>query len=171
MASHVESVLGTDEEIRYRAKIAPASYGSQWIVAAVFVIWGTSGAIVAAFGAQERLTFLGLALLALGAIYSLPPIVAMRSTELVITNRRVIAKFGLIRRTIIEMSLARIESLRVEQSLLGRLLNFGDIVLIGTDGARERISRIARPLAFRRSYEDIVTRMEAREGQEDRRGP
>ncbi|MDA8383170.1 MAG: PH domain-containing protein [Betaproteobacteria bacterium] len=158
----MEPVLETDEKILCRAEIALASYWSQWIVATVFVIWGSSGAIVAAFAAQKTLTLLSLALLCLGAIYMLPPIMAKRASELVITNRRIVAKSGLIRRATIAMSLARIESVRVEQSIVGRLLNFGDIVLVGTDRSRERISRIKRPLAFRRSYQDIVTSPDTR---------
>ena len=70
--------------------------------------------------------------------------------ELAVTDRRVIAKWGLIRRQTIELLHSKVESLRVEQSILGRILNFGSIAVHGTGGATTPIPSIARPLEFRR---------------------
>lgn len=72
------------------------------------------------------------------------------STELAVTNKRVIAKFGLIRRNTIELRLDRIEGLRVNQGILGRIFNYGSVVVTGTGGTQEPIPAISRPLDFRR---------------------
>lgn len=72
------------------------------------------------------------------------------STELAITNRRVIAKFGFIRRSTIELLHKNVESFHVDQGVMGRILNFGTIVVNGTGGVRTPIPNIAAPLEFRR---------------------
>ena len=80
------------------------------------------------------------------------------TTELAITNRRIIAKFGFLRRDTIEINLSKIESIRVEQSIFGRMLNYGSLVIIGTGGSREPIPEIVDPLEFRRRYDEILNR-------------
>jgi uncharacterized membrane protein YdbT with pleckstrin-like domain len=71
------------------------------------------------------------------------------TTELVVTDRRVIYKSGLISRHTLEMNNSKVESVDVDQSLLGRLLGFGTIVVRGTGGSLEPIRQIGDPLTFR----------------------
>ena len=59
------------------------------------------------------------------------------TTEIAITNRRIILKRGFIRRHTIEMNMDKVESVDVDQSLVGRLFNYGDITVRGTgEGVR-----------------------------------
>jgi uncharacterized membrane protein YdbT with pleckstrin-like domain len=99
---------------------------------------------------------LPFALAILGLIIFVSPIIAKETTELVITNRRIVAKFGLISRYTIEINLSKIESISVSQSILGRFLNYGDLQIVGTGGTREPISFINEPLAFRRKVDEIL---------------
>lgn len=71
-----------------------------------------------------------------------------RSTELAITSRRLIWKSGLFSRHSIAWPLDRIESIDLEQSLAGRIFNYGTIVLRGTGGNTAAIDTIARPAPF-----------------------
>ena len=73
------------------------------------------------------------------------------TTELAITNKRVIAKFGFISRSTIELLHAKVEGFHVEQSIMGRTLNFGTVVVNGTGASKTPIPRIAAPLEFRKS--------------------
>ena len=70
-------------------------------------------------------------------------------TEIAITDRRVIYKRGLIRRLTAEMNIDKVESVVVNQSVLARLLQFGEIDLRGTGGGIEGIADLADPLRFR----------------------
>jgi uncharacterized membrane protein YdbT with pleckstrin-like domain len=88
-------------------------------------------------------------IVALALAVFLWPLLARRRTELVITNKRLIAKFGLLSTQSIEIRLEKIESVRVGQSLIGRMLNYGDIVVTGTGSTFDPIRNIASPLAFR----------------------
>ncbi|XLV70956.1 PH domain-containing protein (plasmid) [Ralstonia syzygii subsp. celebesensis] len=53
------------------------------------------------------------------------------TTELAVTNRKVIAKVGFIRRDTIEMLLGKVESVQVKQSIFGRIFNYGTIIISG----------------------------------------
>ena len=71
------------------------------------------------------------------------------TTETDVTDRRVVHKTGFIKRRTFEMALDKIESVDVDQSILGRLLNYGDVTILGVGEGKQRISTIASPLAFR----------------------
>jgi len=66
----------------------------------------------------------------------------MASSEFAITNKRVIIKVGLISRKTLEMNLSKIESVNVDQSILGRILRYGTLTVIGTGGTRETFTTI-----------------------------
>jgi uncharacterized membrane protein YdbT with pleckstrin-like domain len=71
------------------------------------------------------------------------------STELAVTSKRVIAKFGFIRRNTIELRNDKVESLHIDQGIIGRIFNFGSIVVTGSGGTHAPIPYIANPLKFR----------------------
>lgn len=77
------------------------------------------------------------------------------TTETDVTNLRVVHKIGFIKRRTFEMALDKVESVDVNQSILGRILNYGDVTINGVGEGRETIRTIASPLAFRSS---ITTR-------------
>lgn len=85
----------------------------------------------------------------------LKPIIEMWTSEFTITNKRVIIKTGLISINTVEINLQRIESVNVDQSILGRLLGFGDIDIVGTGGTREKFRNIVNPLLFRKRFQDL----------------
>jgi uncharacterized membrane protein YdbT with pleckstrin-like domain len=76
----------------------------------------------------------------------------VRSTEIAITNRRVIAKFGFIKRDTVEINLEKVEALKVEQGFLGRMLNYGTVFISGAGTSVAPIKDIADPLVFRRKF-------------------
>ena len=85
------------------------------------------------------------------------PLVERLTSEYAITNKRVIVKQGLISSRTLELNLQRVESVSVDQSILGRLLGYGTITIIGTGGTREPFHRIAHPLEFRKVVEEQLS--------------
>ena len=73
------------------------------------------------------------------------------TTETDVTNMRVVHKTGFIKRRTFEMALDKVESVDVNQSIMGRLLNYGDVTIMGVGEGRETITTIASPLSFRNS--------------------
>ena len=71
------------------------------------------------------------------------------TTETDVTNMRVVHKTGFIKRETFEMSLDKVESVDVNQSILGRLMDYGDLTIQGVGEGTQTISTITSPLAFR----------------------
>ena len=78
--------------------------------------------------------------------------VRRNSTELAITNKRVIAKFGFVTRDTIEINLQKIETVQVHQGVMERLLNYGTIMIAGGGTPQEPIPGVADPMAFRKAF-------------------
>ena len=109
---------------------------------------------------QFWLLFLGVLTLvvAIGLIFLAWAWIRVHSTEIAITNRRIIAKFGFVQRRTIEININQVESLRVDQGFWGRLLNFGTIIVAGTGSSLEPAPDIADPLVFRRKFMEATNR-------------
>lgn len=129
MSSYIDAVLINDERVLYRARI---SMWSLW----PYVLFGAL--LIPLFG--------------VGLLLWLWAWIVFATTELAITNKRVIAKTGLMQRRTIEMFLEKIESIQVDQSVLGRLFNFGSVVISGTGVHSAPFKNISDPLALRRNF-------------------
>ena len=81
------------------------------------------------------------------------PWLERHSSEFAVTNRRVIIKLGFFNTRSVELLLPKIEGIAVTQSLLGRMLGFGEIVVTGTGGTEERFNHIQAPLDFRQAVQ------------------
>lgn len=129
MGSYVQSALTNGEQIAYEGKV------SLWSLAPLFII----GLLL--------LPFWGI-----GLLFWISAAIKYFTTELAITNKRVIAKFGLISRTTIEINIQKIESIQVNQGILGRIFNFGSIVVAGAGNPQAPVLGISNPLQFRREF-------------------
>jgi len=93
----------------------------------------------------------------LKAIFTLfiAPLIEFSTSEFAITDKRVIIKVGLISRRTLEMNINKIESVNVNQGVLGRMLGYGTIVVIGTGGTKEHFSAISDPMTFRKKFQEL----------------
>jgi len=80
------------------------------------------------------------------------PLIQQYTDEFVVTNKRVIVKKGLIAVWSLEMNFQKIETVSVKQSILGRILGYGNLTLIGTGGTRELFKYIKDPISFRKAF-------------------
>ena len=129
MAGYVDSNLIQDERVLYRGYLSP---------------WSLSGQIL--------LGFVLVPLFGLGLLILLAAWVRLKTTELAVTNKRVITKTGFISRHTLELNLAKTESMQVNQSLAGRLFNYGSLQINGTGTAHAPLPGIDAPLEFRRQF-------------------
>ena len=81
------------------------------------------------------------------------------ATEMAVTSHRVVIKVGLASRRTIEMMLAKIESIEVKETAVGRMLGYGTIVVIGTGGTPEPFPRVAHPLQFRSAVQQQIEKL------------
>jgi uncharacterized membrane protein YdbT with pleckstrin-like domain len=87
------------------------------------------------------------ALLALSS--GLRAFIRRATTELAVTDQRVIYKAGLLARHTLEMNRTKVESVAVDQTMLGRIFGYGTIIVRGTGSTLEPIRNISDPLTFR----------------------
>jgi uncharacterized membrane protein YdbT with pleckstrin-like domain len=149
MGRYIDEILQPGERVLYSTNehwmfFLPAI--AAWIVAVAFlVLWRlvTADALM--------LVCLALAAVAgLAALYWTATAWFHRwTTETDVTNMRVVHKTGFIKRRTFEMSLDKVESVDVNQSILGRILNYGDVTVRGVGEGAETIDTIASPLEFR----------------------
>jgi len=137
MSSYVQSVIGKDEKVEYEGKVS---------------LWSLLPLIL-----------LGLVLLplyGLGLIFWIAALIKYKTTELAITNKKIIAKFGFISRNTIELLLPKIESIQVNQTILGRMFNYGSIVASGTGNPQAPVPGISNPIESRKKLMEIQERVE-----------
>lgn len=87
----------------------------------------------------------------IGIPWLIAAILQKKTTEMAVTNKRVIIKTGIISRRTIEMNLSKIENIEVNQSIIGRIFGYGIITIVGTGGTHEPFKNVSQPLDFRKS--------------------
>ena len=106
---------------------------------------------------EYETTYHWVIFLSLRALFTLfiAPIIDRYTDEFAITNKRVVIKTGLISRKTIELNLSKIESVNVDQTIMGRIFGFGTISIIGIGGTRETFVNIRKPLEFRKKFQEL----------------
>lgn len=145
--SYVQKVLQQGEKVIYQAKLSWVMYlpGLLVLIAAA-AVFGLGRAI---FGDTYWADIVSLIIAAIGLYMVAAEWFERWTTEIAITDRRIIFKRGFIRRDTIEMSVEKVESVDVNQSLLGRLLDYGNITIRGTGTGFAPLRSIDSPLDFR----------------------
>ena len=150
MARYIDEILQPGEKVLY-------STNAHWMFylpamgawAAALILAGLSLATAAVQGLM-LLSIASASVLAILALYlSFKAWFHRWTTETDVTDRRVVHKTGFIKRSTFEIALDKIESVDVDQSILGRILNYGNVTINGVGEGKETIRTIASPLAFR----------------------
>ena len=107
-------------------------------------------------GASAPLLVGGIILHVAALICIVRGILNRNATEMTVTNKRVVAKVGVAARRTVEMLLSRVESIGVEESVTGRILGYGTVIVRGTGGTPESFDKIAHPLEFRTQVQQQI---------------
>ncbi len=105
----------------------------------------------------DALRWIGLACVAVAAIFVGIGFLKRKATEMAVTNKRVIVKTGLAERRTVELLLSRIESIAVDEPALGRLMGYGTVIVKGTGGTPEVFEKIYHPLIFREQVQRQIS--------------
>jgi uncharacterized membrane protein YdbT with pleckstrin-like domain len=149
MGRYIDDILQPGEKVLYSTNAHWIFYWpaiAAWIVATLLFLLSrqttTEGIVLLCLAAS--------AVVAIVALYwTLKAWFHRWTTETDVTNLRVVHKTGFIKRRTFEMSLDKVESVDVNQSILGRILNYGDVTVRGVGEGAETIDTIASPLEFR----------------------
>ena len=149
MGRYIDQILQPGEKVLYSTNAhwifyLPAILA--WIAAAVLLVLSratiTEGIILLCLSASAVVALAGL-------YWTVKAWFHRWTTETDVTNLRVVHKTGFIKRRTFEMSLDKVESVDVNQSILGRILNYGNVTILGVGEGKETITTIASPLEFR----------------------
>lgn len=111
---------------------------------------------------QNALLIAGALLLVIAGITLAAGVIRKNSTEVAVTNKRVLIKTGIMARKSIEVLLAKVESIGVNESAFGRMLGYGSVIIRGTGGTFETFHNIANPNEFRKQVQQQIGGGEAR---------
>ena len=140
MGRYIDDILQPGEKVLYSTNAHWIFYLpaiAAWIVAVVLLFLSratiTEGIVLLCLSAS--------AVVAIAALYwTFKAWFHRWTTETDVTNLRVVHKTGFIKRRTFEMSLDKVESVDVNQSILGRILNYGDVTILGVGEGKETIS-------------------------------
>ena len=143
--SYIDRNLLSNETVAFRGHLSRVVYVSP----SLLLLLG-----LAVLALDGDIAAIGVILLLAGLAGLLSAFIRYKTSEFAVTNKRVIMKIGLIRRTSVEIVLSKVESITVDQGIAGRVFNFGSIAVVGTGGTHDPFHRIAAPLQFRRAVQE-----------------
>lgn len=145
---YIEKYLIDGETVIYRANISPAILIIQGVLCSALMWIGSkiSNFILIAFGI-------------LSIYLILRTILVLLSSEFTLTDKRIIAKKGILKQHSVEILLSKVESISITQPLLGRVFDYGTIVVKGSGGTHELFSSIGNPNELRRKVNDQISKL------------
>src|SRR5581483_4388400 len=147
--NYVEQLLGENEKIILVAR-------QSWVVLLRSVLINLVLAVIAIGITLVAMGFMGQAGL-IGVVLFLIPVARFvleflqwSNREYIVTNRRVIQVDGVVNKNVIDSSLEKVNDVRMSQSVLGRLLNYGDVeILTASELGTNLFRRISNPIGFK----------------------
>jgi uncharacterized membrane protein YdbT with pleckstrin-like domain len=143
---YIERILQPGESLIYTGRI-------HWIIylPAALLLVVALVALARAGGASQGMNWVLVAGMCavVGAGAGISAWIKRWTTEIDVTDRRIVYKRGLIRRHTVEMNMDKVESVDVDQTILGRFLNFGNVTIRGTGAGIEPLFNVEAPLQFR----------------------
>lgn len=156
MGSYVKRAMQPNEKIVYSAQLHWIIYRFGFFITVLGALFGhyVNLAIIKFFG-QDMATLsdvfirnISIGIIVLGAFLLVATYIRQISTELVVTDQRVIAKHGFIATTSYELMMTKVEGATIDQTISGRLLGYGTLMVKGTGGGISPIDHVADPYRF-----------------------
>ena len=165
--SYVEKNLIPGEKILYKTQLHwvvllwPCFLGLLFAVSGLYLFVRALSSSGAKHSSSNVMLVAALILLLAAAVSVGVGLLKRTATEMAVTDRRVVVKVGLTSRRTVELLLSKVESIGVEETLFGRMLGYGTVLVRGTGGTPESFNTIAHPLEFRREVQQQIERSEA----------
>lgn len=142
---YIEQNLNSSETIVQKAAIHWGVFVMPVILLVLGIVFANSDGLV---------SLIGWLILLVAVVKAFQAVALYLSTEMALTNQRVIGKYGVLRRFSIELSISKLETIKVDQSLIGRILNFGKVSVIGVGATKESFRFISNPVDFRNKVQN-----------------
>lgn len=143
---YIDTNLLDGEQVIYRAK-------RHWMVFFRSAVWAFLAFIFIGSGSSGMGAFLVL----LSVVDAIAALLEYKTSEFGLTNKRVLIKVGFISRKSLETLLSKVEGIQVDQGLIGRMLNYGTIIITGTGGTQSPFKKISDPFEFRKRVQEQIS--------------
>ena len=147
--AYAEKVLQPGESVAYRAQLHWIVYLSGLAPAVLGLVAAIVGFVTYAKGLREMISLVALVLIFVGLFQTLRAWFVVANTEIFVTSKRIIMKTGFIAISSLEMNIDKVESVLVNQGLLGRMMDFGTVTVRGVGSGLEPMANVAAPLELR----------------------
>ncbi|HTX48396.1 MAG TPA: PH domain-containing protein [Caulobacteraceae bacterium] len=147
---YAERVLQPGETIAYRARLHWVIYLAGMVLVVVAIAAAIAALLLKTDAARYGLLLAAVIALFLGVFQMTRAWLWQVNTEITVTNRRIIYKRGFISRNTVEMNLDKVESVLVQQTLVGRMLDYGTVIVRGVGAGLEPVRLISHPLDLHR---------------------
>jgi uncharacterized membrane protein YdbT with pleckstrin-like domain len=146
--SYYAKVLQPDERVRFVGKLHWMIYRNAIVLGLLTLIAG--GFALSLTDNERSIALIGAAILAVLAIVSFFGAWFVRvTTEIVVTDKRIIHKTGWIARRTEEINISKVETVDVTQGVSDRIMDSGTVLIRGIGGSWEPLRRVASPLQLR----------------------
>ena len=157
---YIESNLLQNEEVIYRTKFHWVIYLNSlllFVMAMILFLW-------AGVEKNQNIQFVLMIPASILIIWSIAngisTLIEFFTSEFGVTNQRVLIKVGLIKRETFELLLNKVESFQVNQTIMGRILGYGSILISGTGGGKNVFHNIDDPLELKRQVQQSTKEYE-----------
>ena len=140
MGKYIDSALLPGEQLVSEARPHWAMFVAPALVFLLGLIAGKAGTLI----------------IAVGVVWGVFRLLVFLTTEMALTNKRVIAKSGIIRRNVIDVSNSKIEGVTYNQGIIGRIFGYGSVLIRGTGVGQIPVPFIAQPEHFKHEVGRIL---------------
>jgi uncharacterized membrane protein YdbT with pleckstrin-like domain len=157
---YIDKNLIDGETVVYEARLhwvlflRPAILSLIFIAVAVALFYFASDSINA--NNTSLMQHIGWVLIVLAILPVVAGVFRRAAREYAVTNKRVVMQNGVMGRQTEEVFLNKIESIAVDQTVMGRMLGFGTVTIRGTGGSFGPFERVSAPLELRRQIQDQI---------------
>lgn len=160
--SKLENMLMPNEKILLRAQIHEAAV----FIPLLFLVLVTGITVLLLLKITSGSIWLVLIFVAAFITYTAAPVtrvlIAYFTSEFAVTNQRILSRSGLFNRHTTEILLNKVESIKVDQGLSGRLFDYGTIEVTGTGGSKSKLPGIGGPFTFRSNINKVLEHFAAK---------
>lgn len=159
MMQYIEKNLLQNEKLVYSVRPHWVIFASSfWAIAFAIFFWLYAPLILTApiYNAWTLRDIASSVLMIIGTYWFINAYIYYKTSEYGVTNKRVVIKVGFIQRRSLELLLDKVEGVLVDQTITGRIFNYGAINIIGTGGTNDRFPFIPDPLLFRKNVQQEI---------------
>jgi uncharacterized membrane protein YdbT with pleckstrin-like domain len=145
--SYISKNLMTNEQVIFQTRLSNLAYLSpvSMVIVSLFFI--------------KSIPAIGGFLFVLGLVLIISTFLKIKSSEFVVTDKRVLIKVGILSTQSLETLLTKVEGIHVGQGLIGKIVNSGSIIVKGTGGTNNVFKQIDKPFEFRSAVNEQIANL------------